>query len=306
MLPQQTRRHHRHAGPADERYDRAGRRARHHTAGRQSGTADFNEVEERLKACTTTIWRWTRCRNVPVWNVNSAGLDELVADLNNRRCAERRGGRRTAAGMVDHGVRRHRAVLRRSSPTRMVRRCRPPPTASRRWMSNTCVPSDRWSRRNPCAACATCCSPARRKPTCCTRCWPARPVPLDRMRREHPEILAAAKPILVATPATLAALTEPTTACRCRHHRRGRAYSGHPAAQHRLPREAGRGDRAPQDGDIREPEAADRLLLPSVEVNRQAGAPAPKLNAFLESEGYGAVPCDVAPKDTKAKWRTTS
>ena len=34
-------------------------------------------------------------------------------------------------------------------------------------------------------------------------------VSLSRIRRDHPEILAAAKPILVAAPGTLAALTEP-------------------------------------------------------------------------------------------------
>lgn len=37
----------------------------------------------------------------------------------------------------------------------------------------------------------------------------SRNVPLNRLRREHPQILAAAKPILVATPATLAAITDP-------------------------------------------------------------------------------------------------
>jgi hypothetical protein len=35
-------------------------------------------------------------------------------------------------------------------------------------------------------------------------------LPLSRVRREHPEILSAAKPVLVATPSTLAALTNPS------------------------------------------------------------------------------------------------
>ena len=63
----------------------------------------------------------------------------------------------------------------RSSPIRMGRRCSPLRIVSRRWTPNTCVRSVRWSRRNPCAACVKCCSPARRNPTSCTRCWPARP-----------------------------------------------------------------------------------------------------------------------------------
>ena len=64
----------------------------------------------------------------------------------------------------------------------------------------------------------------------------------------------------------------PGAACRYRHHRYGRAYSVHRAAQHHRPREAGRGDRAPQDRHIRWPAATDRTAAKR-EDNRQAGSP---------------------------------
>lgn len=100
----------------------------------------------------------------------------------------------------------------------------------------------------------------------------SRNVPLNRLRREHPQILAAAKPILVATPATLAAITDPAPLADTVIIDTGRAYSVHRAAQHHRPREAGRGDRAPQDRHIRWPAATDRTAAKR-EDNRQAGSP---------------------------------
>ena len=51
----------------------------------------------------------------------------------------------------------------------------PHPTALRRSMWSTCAPSDRWCRRNPCAACATCCSSRTQEAKSrCTPCWQGR------------------------------------------------------------------------------------------------------------------------------------
>ena len=83
-------------------------------------------------------------------------------------------------------------------------------------------------------------------------------VSLSRIRRDHPEILAAAKPILVAAPGTLAALTEPGVLAdvaildACAHI---------PAIEllsHHRPRAAGGGDRPLRDGNQRKRQAADR------------------------------------------------
>ena len=118
-------------------------------------------------------------------------------------------------------------------------------------------------------------------------------MPLDRIRRDHPEILAAAKPILMATPDTLASLTEPEPLAdvaiidACAHI---------PAIQllsivvrvrqivviaHR--------------GTVTCP-GLTRLIdaLPVVEVKSHPVSRAPRLNAFLESEGYGAIRYDVS------------
>lgn len=115
---------------------------------------------------------------------------------------------------------------------------------------------------------------------------------LDRIRRDHAEILAAAKPILMATPDTLASLTEPKPLAdvaiidACAHI---------PAIQllsivvrvkqiviiaHR--------------STVTCP-GLKRLIdaLPVVEVKSHPVRRAPRLGAFLESEGYGAIRYDA-------------
>lgn len=118
-------------------------------------------------------------------------------------------------------------------------------------------------------------------------------VTLSRIRRDHPEILAAAKPILVAAPGTLAALTEPGVLAdvaiidACAHipsiellsilsRVRQVVVIGHCATV--------------------TSESVKELIgmLPHVEIASQPSCRAPRLAAFLESEGYGSVDYDVA------------
>ena len=118
-------------------------------------------------------------------------------------------------------------------------------------------------------------------------------VSLNRLHKEHPQILAAAKPILVATPATLAAITDPAPLA---------DIVIIDAAAHIQSIELlGIISRAKQVVVIahRETVTSDGLkrliaLLPSVKIANRPVRRAPKLNAFLESEGYGSVPFDVA------------
>ena len=121
----------------------------------------------------------------------------------------------------------------------------------------------------------------------------SRNVPLNRLRREHPQILAAAKPILVATPATLAAITDPapladTVIIDTAAHIPSIELLSIIARAKQVVVIAHR-KTVTSDG-------LQRLiaLLPSVKITDRPVRRAPKLNAFLQSEGYGSVPCDVA------------
>ncbi|MBW3090845.1 helicase [Bifidobacterium miconisargentati] len=117
-------------------------------------------------------------------------------------------------------------------------------------------------------------------------------VQLSRIRRNHPEILAAAKPILVASPGTLAALTEPEGLAdvaildACAHmpsiellsvlaRVRQVVIIAHCATT--------------------TSESVRQLIdmLPRVEVESEPSRRPPRLAAFLESEGYGSVRYDV-------------
>ena len=119
------------------------------------------------------------------------------------------------------------------------------------------------------------------------------PVPLDRIRADHPEILAAAKPVLVATPATLAALTAPTILAdvaivdACEHI---------PAIQ--LLSVAARVRQiviiAHTATISCESLAGLAALLPRVEARPRAVCRAPRLSAFLQAQGYGTMHYDVA------------
>ena len=99
----------------------------------------------------------------------------------------------------------------------------------------------------------------------------SRNVPLNRLRRASADF-GRGKADSGGNASHARCHHRPGAACRYRHHRYGRAYSVHRAAQHHRPREAGRGDRAPQDRHIRWPAATDRTAAKR-EDNRQAGSP---------------------------------
>lgn len=128
----------------------------------------------------------------------------------------------------------------------------------------------------------------------------ARNVSLNCLHKEHPQILAAAKPILVATPATLAAITDPAPLAD--------VVIIDAAAHIQSIELLSIISRAKQVVVIahRETVTSDGLkrliaLLPSVKIANRPVRRAPKLNAFLESEGYGSVPFDVARKARRAR-----
>ena len=118
-------------------------------------------------------------------------------------------------------------------------------------------------------------------------------ISLHRIRRDYPQILAAAKPILVASPGTLVALTEPSTIADVVIVDAG-AHMSSVALLAVL-------CRARQIVVIAHSqtvtcEALQSLigLLPKVSVEPAVSRRAPRLAAFLESEGYGSVRYDVA------------
>ena len=142
-------------------------------AGGNLETADFEKVEARLKALLDDRKALDTLpeRCLLEQEFASAGLNELVADLNARRVSveQVRGEVQLAWWTtVFEDIVRSSAIISNQDGAH--------PTALRRSMWSTCAPSDRWCRRNPCAACATCCSPALRKPTRCTPCWQGAPV----------------------------------------------------------------------------------------------------------------------------------
>lgn len=125
-------------------------------------------------------------------------------------------------------------------------------------------------------------------------------VSLNRLHKEHPQILAAAKPILVATPATLAAITDPAPLAD--------VVIIDAAAHIQSIELLSIISRAKQVVVIahRETVTSDGLkrliaLLPSVKIANRPIRRAPKLNAFLESEGYGSVPFDVVREGAQGK-----
>ena len=125
---------------------------------------------------------------------------------------------------------------------------------------------------------------------------------LSRIRRDHPEILAAAKPVLVASPGALAALTEPNVLAdvaildACAHI---------PAIE--LLSILGRVRQVVVIAHCATvtSESVKQLidLLPHVEVETTPSCRAPRLSAFLESEGYGPVRYDVATEPSTGEVR---
>ncbi|NMM94619.1 helicase [Bifidobacterium oedipodis] len=118
-------------------------------------------------------------------------------------------------------------------------------------------------------------------------------VALSRVRRDHPEILAAAKPILVATPGTLAALTEPGVIAdvaildACAHM---------PSIELLTVLSRVRQVVVIAHCQTVTSEGVKQLIgmLPHVQIEAAPVRRAPRLAAFLESEGYGAVRFDAA------------
>lgn len=118
-------------------------------------------------------------------------------------------------------------------------------------------------------------------------------VSLNRIAREYPRIFAAAKPIMVATPGALVTLTEPTALAdiaivdACSH-----IASAELLAVLRRARSVV----VISHTSTATSEAIQRLtaMLPVVEVPNQPSRRAPRLEAFLETEGYGAMRYDTA------------
>lgn len=125
--------------------------------------------------------------------------------------------------------------------------------------------------------------------------------PFSRIRRDYPHILSAAKPILIATPATLAALTAPEPIADVAIIDAGahmpsielltivsRARNVVVLAHRRT---------------VTSPALSKLIgMLPSVTVASRPSRRAPKLTAFLETHGYGDVRHDVARAQGKLRY----
>ena len=258
-------------------------------------TVDFNQVEERLKAlyddkqALDTLPERARLER----EFHSAGLDELVADLSNRGVPND-----AVAGELQlawwttafEDIVKSSAIISNQDGSAMQ-------SAADRF---TQVDVEHVRSIGPMVAqesvrrlCDMLFSRTQEANLLHTTLAGSRNVPLNRLRREHPQILAAAKPILVATPATLAAITDPapladTVIIDTAAHIPSIELLSIIARAKQVVVIAHR-KTVTSDG-------LQRLiaLLPSVKITDRPVRRAPKLNAFLESEGYGSVPCDVA------------
>lgn len=258
-------------------------------------TVDLNQVEERLKAlyddkqALDTLPERARLER----EFHSAGLDELVADLSNRGVPND-----AVAGELQlawwttafEDIVKSSAIISNQDGSAMQ-------SAADRF---TQVDVEHVRSIGPMVAqesvrrlCDMLFSRTQEANLLHTTLAGSRNVPLNRLRREHPQILAAAKPILVATPATLAAITDPapladTVIIDTAAHIPSIELLSIIARAKQVVVIAHR-KTVTSDG-------LQRLiaLLPSVKITDRPVRRAPKLNAFLESEGYGSVPCDVA------------
>ena len=268
-------------------------------------TVDLNQVEERLKAlyddkqALDTLPERARLER----EFHSAGLDELVADLSNRGVPND-----AVAGELQlawwttafEDIVKSSAIISNQDGSAMQ-------SAADRF---TQVDVEHVRSIGPMVAqesvrrlCDMLFSRTQEANLLHTTLAGSRNVPLNRLRREHPQILAAAKPILVATPATLAAITDPapladTVIIDTAAHIPSIELLSIIARAKQVVVIAHR-KTVTSDG-------LQRLiaLLPSVKITDRPVRRAPKLNAFLESEGYGSVPCDVAREGYQAKSRT--
>ena len=264
-------------------------------AGGNLETADFEKVEARLKALLDDRKALDTLpeRCLLEQEFASAGLNELVADLNARRVSveQVRGEVQLAWWTtVFEDIVRSSAIISNQDGSALQ-------GAAERFAQ---VDVEHVRSIGPMVAqesmrrlCDMLFSRTQEANLLHTTLAGSRNVPLNRLRREHPQILAAAKPILVATPATLAAITDPapladTVIIDTAAHIPSIELLSIIARAKQVVVIAHR-KTVTSDG-------LQRLiaLLPSVKITDRPVRRAPKLNAFLESEGYGSVPCDVA------------
>lgn len=265
-------------------------------------TVDFNQVEERLKAlyddkqALDTLPERARLER----EFHSAGLDELVADLNNRGVPnDAVGGELQLAWWTTafEDIVKSSAIISNQDGSALQ-------AAADRFtqvdIEHVRSVGPMVSQESVRRLCDLLFSRTQEANLLHTTLAGSRNVPLNRLRREHPQILAAAKPILVATPATLAAITDVTPLAdiviidAAAHIPSIELLSIISRAQqvvviaHRKT--------VTSDG-------MQRLisLLPSVKIDDRPVRRAPKLNAFLESEGYGGVTCDVAREGSQGE-----
>ena len=258
-------------------------------------TVDFNQVEERLKALyddkqsLDILPERARLER----EFHSVGLDELVEDLNNRGVAND-----AVAGELQlawwttafEDIVKSSAIISNQDGSALQ-------GAAERFAQ---VDVEHVRSVGPMVAqesmrrlCDMLFSRTQEANLLHTTLAGARNVSLNCLHKEHPQILAAAKPILVATPATLAAITDPVPLAD--------VVIIDAAAHIQSIELLSIISRAKQVVVIahRETVTSDGLkrliaLLPSVKIANRPVRRAPKLNAFLESEGYGSVPFDVA------------
>ena len=265
-------------------------------------TVDFNQVEERLKAlyddkqALDTLPERARLER----EFHSAGLDELVADLNNRGVPnEAVGGELQLAWWTTafEDIVKSSAIISNQDGSALQ-------AAADRF---TQVDVEHVRSVGPMIAqesirrlCDMLFSRTQEANLLHTMLAGSRNVPLSRLRREHPQILAEAKPILVATPATLAAVTDVAPLAdvviidAAAHIPSIELLSIISSAKQVVV--VAHRETVTSDG-------MRRLisLLPSVKIEDRPVRRAPRLNAFLESEGYGSVTCDVAREGSQGE-----
>ena len=195
--------------------------------------------------------------------------------------------------MVDHGVRRHREILRDHFQSGWVGIAGAAERFAQVDVEHVRSVGPMVAQESMRRLCDMLFSRTQEANLLHTTLAGARNVSLNCLHKEHPQILAAAKPILVATPATLAAITDPAPLAD--------VVIIDAAAHIQSIELLSIISRAKQVVVIahRETVTSDGLkrliaLLPSVKIANRPVRRAPKLNAFLESEGYGSVPFDVA------------
>lgn len=264
-------------------------------AGGNLETADFEKVEARLKALLDDRKALDTLpeRCLLEQEFASAGLNELVADLNARRVGveQVRGEVQLAWWTtVFEDIVRSSAIISNQDGAALQ-------TASDRFaqvdVEHVRSIGPMVSQESMRRLCDMLFSRTQEANQMHTVLAGRASVSLSRIRRDHPEILAAAKPILVASPGTLAALTEPGVLAdvaildACAHI---------PAIE--LLSIIGRVQQVVVIAHCATvtSESVKQLIdtLPHIEVDAAPSRRAPRLSAFLESEGYGPVRYDVA------------